>query len=193
MVNVWSKRTVIGPMPLDPWNWRHSGPWEPKNITDVESYLRRKKSSTYFIIQGVTQSGAVTEWSSKLLRNVFVLINLTVKATLFYAPYLAMLYQEYVLGDKGGRCVRTDKLATFMCRLCTYSRSLNLLETQGSVQDCTARAFHFEMFSQQNLVPWNECTFSGSFSIRILHAIQNEQNFPVRISIFNYLVMYLEY
>jgi hypothetical protein len=142
-------------MPLDPLNWRHSGPWEPKKITDVESYLRRKKSSAYFLIQGVTQSGAVNEWASKILRNVFLQINLTVKTTLFYATYFAMLYQEYLLGGKGGRCVRTDKLATFMCRLCTYSRSLSLLET-GSVQDCTGIFVHFEMFFQHKLssVKW---------------------------------------
>ena len=71
MVKLWSKCRVIGPMPLDSWNWRHSGAWEPKKITDVESYPRRKKSSTCLLIQGVTQSGTVTEWSSKLLRNIF--------------------------------------------------------------------------------------------------------------------------
>ena len=119
MVKVWSKGRIIGPMPLDLWNWEHSGLWEPKKITDVESYLRRKNSSTYFLIQGFTQSGTVTEWSSKLRRNIFVQISLTVKITLFYAPYLSMLYQEYLLGGKGGRCVGLTSLPT-SCADCVH-------------------------------------------------------------------------
>jgi hypothetical protein len=91
MVKVWSKCRVISPMPLVPWKWRHCGPWEPQKITDVAPYIRRKRSSTYFLIQGFTQSGTVTEWFSEPLSNIFVPISPPVKITLFYALYLEIL------------------------------------------------------------------------------------------------------
>jgi len=51
-------------------------------------------------------------------------------------------YQEYYLGDKGGRCVRLTNLPT-SCAVVMKSESPNFLEPSGPVQACNGTALPF--------------------------------------------------
>ena len=63
-------------------------------------------------------------------------IDIILQATLWSWGWLSLYrneYQEYFLGGKGGRCVKSDNLITFMCRLSWYLRSSSSWNPQGLI------------------------------------------------------------